>query len=214
MPAVPTTLPRKSAGERMPALGSETIDIAAGVRDYAVADRYVLPVDAEVIAIQPHAHNLARRMRATATRPDGQVLPLIAIDDWDFRWQDVYRYRSPIALPRGSTIAMQYTYDNSPANPRNPSSPPVRVVWGQNSTDEMGDLWVQLVPRQAQDLTMLSQDVRRKAVSDDLAAGRLMKPFDLVVEEERRAWYVIHRPGAEKEAPFAVFLEWLVGVGD
>ena len=151
-------------------LGSETIDIAAGARDYAVEDRYVLPVDADVIAIQPHAHNLARRMQAAATRPDGQVVPLIAIDDWDFRWQDVYRYRAPIALPRGSTIAMKYTYDNSAVNPKNPSSPPVRVVWGQNSTDEMGDLWVQLVPRDAHDLTALVQDVRRKALSDDLAA--------------------------------------------
>lgn len=151
-------------------LGSETIDIAAGVRDYSVEDRYVLPVDADVIAIQPHAHNLARRMQAAATRPDGEVVPLIAIDDWDFRWQDVYRYRTPIALPRGSTIAMKYMYDNSAANPKNTASPPVRVVWGQNSTDEMGDLWVQLVPRQAEDAPALAQDVRRKALSDDLAA--------------------------------------------
>jgi LysR family glycine cleavage system transcriptional activator/LysR family transcriptional regulator of beta-lactamase len=53
---------------------------------------------------------------------------------------------------------------------------------------------------------------RAPYVADDLAAGRLVKPFDLVVEEERRGWYVIHRPGAEKEAPFAVFLEWLAAV--
>jgi DNA-binding transcriptional LysR family regulator len=49
-------------------------------------------------------------------------------------------------------------------------------------------------------------------VADDLAAGRLVKPFSLVVEEERRAWYVIHRPGAEKEAPFGVFVDWLAAV--
>lgn len=53
---------------------------------------------------------------------------------------------------------------------------------------------------------------RAPYVSDDLAAGRLVKPFELVVEEERRGWYVIHRPGAEKEPPFAVFLEWLAAV--
>ena len=50
---------------------------------------------------------------------------------------------------------------------------------------------------------------RAPYVADDLAAGRLVKPFELTVEEERRGWYVIHRPGAEKEAPFHVFLEWL-----
>jgi LysR family transcriptional regulator of beta-lactamase len=55
---------------------------------------------------------------------------------------------------------------------------------------------------------------RAPYVADDLAAGRLVKPFELTVEEERRGWYVIHRPGAEKEAPFSVFLEWLVAVVD
>ena len=82
-------------------LGSETIDIPAGDRDYVIADRYVLPVDVELLAIQPHAHNLARRMEANATLPDGTVRPLIAIADWDFRWQDVYRYATPVALPEG-----------------------------------------------------------------------------------------------------------------
>ena len=53
------------------------------------------------LAIQPHAHNLARRMEANATLPDGSARPLIAIADWDFRWQDVYRYAAPIALPEG-----------------------------------------------------------------------------------------------------------------
>ena len=53
---------------------------------------------------------------------------------------------------------------------------------------------------------------RAPYVADDLAAGRLVKPFALTVAEERRAWYVIHRPGAENETPFRVFLDWLVEV--
>lgn len=151
-------------------LGSETIDIPAGERNYAIQDRYVLPVDVDLVAIQPHAHNLGRRMEANAALPEGHVIPLLAIDDWDFRWQDVYRYASPIRLPRGSTIAMKYTYDNSAANPRNPHHPPARVVWGQNTSDEMGDLWLQVVPRDPADFTALNQDVRRKANAEDLAA--------------------------------------------
>ena len=43
-------------------LGSETIDIQAGDSHYIISDSYVLPVDVEVLAVQPHAHNLARRM--------------------------------------------------------------------------------------------------------------------------------------------------------
>ncbi|MBI3403752.1 MAG: tetratricopeptide repeat protein [Acidobacteria bacterium] len=151
-------------------LGSETIDIPAGQRDYIVSDSYVVPVDVNVLAVQPHAHNLARRMDATATLPDGTTRSLIAIDDWDFRWQDVYRYAVPLALPKGTRLSMRYTYDNSSDNVRNPRRPPARVVWGQNTTDEMGDLWIQVVPRDAATLTQLMQDFRRKARAEDLAA--------------------------------------------
>jgi len=158
---------RTPVGLRM---GSETIDIPAGKPDYAIADRYQLPVDADLIAVQPHAHNLARRMEASARLPDGTMRWLIAIDDWDFRWQDVYRYVKPIALPKGTILTMTYVYDNSAANPRNPHRPPARVLWGQNTTDEMGDLWVQLIARLPADEKALVDDLRRKASVEDLAA--------------------------------------------
>lgn len=151
-------------------LGSETIDIPPGASEHVIADRYTLPVDVDVLAIQPHAHNLARRMEASATLPDGTTRSLIAIDDWDFRWQDVYRYTTPFALPKGTTIAMRYVYDNSARNPRNPHSPPARVVWGQNTSDEMGDLWIQVIPRSSADAVILTEDFRRKAHAEDLAA--------------------------------------------
>jgi len=159
-------------------LGSETIDIPPGDDRYIVEDRYVVPVDVDLLAIQPHAHNLARRMQAAATLPDGRVVPLIAIDDWDFRWQDVYRYAAPVALPRGSAIAMTYVYDNSAANARNPFRPPARVVWGQNTTDEMGDLWLQMVPLSERDAPLLTRDFRRKALTEDLAAYTKLLSID------------------------------------
>jgi tetratricopeptide (TPR) repeat protein len=151
-------------------LGSETIDIPPGDAQYIVADRYQLPVDAEIVAVQPHAHNLARRMEATAELPDGSSRWLIAIDDWDFRWQDVYRYVTPFVLPKGTVLSMRYTYDNSVDNPRNPHHPPSRVVWGQNTSDEMGDLWIQVIPRTPADDPILTTDFRRKAHAEDLAA--------------------------------------------
>jgi len=151
-------------------LGSETIDIPAGSDAWAIADRYQLPVDVDAVAIQPHAHNLARKMQAMAILPDGAMRWLIAIDDWDFRWQDVYRYRTPVSLPKGSVITMSYVYDNSATNPRNPHHPPQRVVWGQNTADEMGDLWLQVIPRSPDEATALARDFRRKAHAEDLAA--------------------------------------------
>lgn len=151
-------------------LGSETIDIAPGEPAYEIRDSYVVPVDAQVLAVQPHAHNLGREMFAEALLPDGSERTLIAIRDWDFRWQDVYRYATPLVLPRGSMIRMRFTYDNSAANARNPFQPPRRIVWGQNTTDEMGDLWVQLVPLRTEDTGLLGADIARKTRIEDIAA--------------------------------------------
>jgi Tfp pilus assembly protein PilF len=65
---------------------------------------------------------------------------------------------------------MRFTYDNSDANPRNPSHPPQPVVWGQNTTDEMGDLWLQVVPKSKLDFAILTADINRKTRTEDLAA--------------------------------------------
>ena len=126
-------------------LSNQHIDIPAGDARYLATDSFVLPVDVEVLAVQPHAHYLAREVTGIATLPDGTTRTLISIPDWDLRWQHVYRYQTPVALPKGTTVSMRYRYDNSADNPRNPAVPPVRVQWGQQSREEMGDLWLQVV---------------------------------------------------------------------
>lgn len=148
-------------------LGRQNIDIAPGLADYQVDDHYVLPVDVAIHAVQPHAHFRARQVRGFATLPDGTERDLITIRDWDFNWQDVYRYAEPLALPKGTTLSMHYTYDNSAANRRNPDAPPRRVRWGQNSGDEMGDLWLQVLPRTEADRQILRDDFGRKVMAED-----------------------------------------------
>jgi Flp pilus assembly protein TadD len=149
-------------------LGRQNIDIAAGDAGYVVTDSYVLPVDVEVQALQPHAHYRLRDARGEATLPDGSTRPLIAIRDWDFRWQHVYRFVTPVRLPKGTTLSMRYAYDNSAANPRNPQQPPARARWGQRSSDEMGDLWVQVLTRDDGDLVRLNRDFRPKVAAEDV----------------------------------------------
>jgi tetratricopeptide (TPR) repeat protein len=149
-------------------LGRQNIDIQAGEARYTVADSYVLPVDVEVEAVQPHAHYRLRDARGTATLPDGTRKALIDITDWDFRWQHVYRFVTPLRLPKGTRLSMQYTYDNSAANARNPQRPPTRARWGQRSSDEMGDLWIQVLTRDETDLALLTQDFRPKVAAEDV----------------------------------------------
>ena len=155
-------------------LGRQDIDIPAGAGEHTITDSYVLPVDVEVEAVQPHAHYRAREIRGTATLPDGSTRWLIYIKDWDFRWQHVFRYVKPFGLPRGTTLSMRFTYDNSAANPRNPRRPPERVSWGQRSSDEMGNLWIQVQPRSDHDLDTLNQDFRPKAAADDATGYEMM----------------------------------------
>jgi len=134
------------------------IDIPAGVKDYAIDERYTLPIDASLIGISPHAHYLAKRMEGYALLPDGTRRDLILIKDWDFNWQGDYRYANPVPLPKGTTLAMHFTYDNSPGNIRNPSQPPKQVRYGLQTTDEMGELWFQIMPRNPSERTRLEED--------------------------------------------------------
>ena len=62
--------PRPRAG-RAPARAARRSTSPPATRNHVVSDSYVVPVDVELLAIQPHAHNLARRMEAVATLPDG-----------------------------------------------------------------------------------------------------------------------------------------------
>jgi len=114
------------------------IDIPPGEKRFTIQDSFTLPGDVSVYSAMAHAHYLAREMKATATLPDGATKPLIWIRDWDFNWQDSYVYKEPFTLPKGTRLDVTLTYDNSEDNPRNPTSPPRRALWGEQSLDEMG----------------------------------------------------------------------------
>lgn len=150
-------------------MGSRTLDIAAGDQRYQVTDTYVVPVDVTAVRIAPHAHYLARQMLLRAMPPTGAPVTLLHIPDWDFHWQDDYDYAQPVALPAGTRLEMQFTYDNSAGNPRNPHSPPRRVTFGSQATDEMCELLLQLVPVAASDLPRLQADITRKSLEVETA---------------------------------------------
>lgn len=98
---------------------------------------FTLPVNATVWSIFPHMHLLGREMKITATLPGGAEKPLVWVNDWDFNWQETYRYKEPIHLPKGTHISLVAVYDNSERNPRQPTHPPALVHWGEQTTDEM-----------------------------------------------------------------------------
>ena len=127
------------------------LDIPPGDADFPVSDDFVTPMDMDVLAVYPHAHYLGRLLEGYATLPGGTRKWLVRIPDWDPNWQSVYRYREPVFLPKGTVVSMRYHYDKSTANPRNPNQPPRRVRGGNEATDEMAHLWLQVLPSGAED---------------------------------------------------------------
>ena len=152
-------------------LGSKLIDIPPGDPAYVVEDAYELPVAVDLLGVYPHAHYLGREMLATATFPDGVVKTLIHIRHWSFHWQQDYRYVTPIALPAGTRLTMRWTFDNSEGNPHNPRRPPVRVRAGPNSTDEMAELGLQLLPKSRADANRLAQAFGERELLANVALG-------------------------------------------
>lgn len=134
------------------------LDIPAGDSHFEVEDSFKLPIDVDVLSVYPHAHYLGKLLEGYATLPDGSRETLVRIPDWDLNWQGVFRYPNPLFLPRGTVISMRYQYDNSAANPRNPHHPPQRVRGGNQSTDEMGHLWLQVLPRSGSDSREVLQE--------------------------------------------------------
>ncbi len=113
------------------------LKIPAGDPNYEINGKLVMSSDVHLTAVVPHMHWLGKDFLLTAEFPDGTKRTLIRIDRWDFNWQDTYDLAEPIALPSGTKILMKAHFDNSAANPANPSKPPVEVRWGEQTTNEM-----------------------------------------------------------------------------
>jgi hypothetical protein len=151
------------------------IDIAAGDRAYKTHDEFTLPVEMQVVGIFPHMHLIGRDMKVTAHPPGGQPFSLIWIDDWDFNWQAYYQYAEPVKLPAGTRVTMDGVHDNSADNFRNPNNPPARVTHGEQTTNEMSAVLMQLVPARESELDQMMAANKKRIFSSILAADAAAK---------------------------------------
>ncbi|MBK8955402.1 MAG: T9SS type A sorting domain-containing protein [Saprospiraceae bacterium] len=121
---------------------------------------YKVPVDVSVLGIWPHCHMLGKSWEVYAKLPNGDQIPLIKINDWDFNWQGSYYFKKLIVLPKGSEIHGIATYDNTSNNPVNPNLPPKTVTWGEGTADEMYYLPISYVLYQPgdEDLILSNED--------------------------------------------------------
>lgn len=135
------------------------LDIPSGAEDYVLRDSFTLPVPVQAAGMAAHAHYIGKQLKMTATLPSGDVKTLLSIRDWDFAWQDRYFFKDPVMLPAGTRLDVEIHWDNSAENPRNPSNPPIRVTWGEQSKDEMGGVTLIAVPDNESDRAVLSRQL-------------------------------------------------------
>ena len=147
------------------------LDIPPNEKDYVLRDSYVLPAAFDAVSVGAHAHYIAKEMKMTATFPNGEVQTLIHITDWDFAWQDRYYFDHFITLPKGTRLDSEIHWDNTTSNPRNPSNPPIRVTWGEQSFDEMGTVALQGVPHDEADLAVLRTGIGKH--QNEIASERM-----------------------------------------
>ncbi|PBQ32101.1 hypothetical protein CNR22_10070 [Sphingobacteriaceae bacterium] len=95
-----------------------------------------------MLSVNPHMHLVGKKFWAFALKQNGDTIPIIKINKWDFRWQYYYTFKNPLKLEAGTTVHVFGTYDNTNKNPENPYHPPRTITQGNGvesmkTTEEM-----------------------------------------------------------------------------
>lgn len=159
-------------------LDAPALDIPAGEPAHVVEDRYLIPVAVDVAGVYAHLHRLGTTVEVAADFPDGATAGLLRIDDWQFDWQDGYRYSEPLRLPAGTLVRARFSFDNSSANPHNPSIPPVRVRYTQDDTTPRAEVFLQAIAASPDDEAALVANLSLKLARNDMLGLQAMLRVD------------------------------------
>jgi hypothetical protein len=125
--------------------------IPAGKDNFRVEGSIWVDTDCDLHSIMPHMHMVGKKIKVTMTTPPDDLRPadrssaagggekqtLVAIDDWDYNWQETYFLDKPVKVKAGTRFDVEAYYDNTARNPNNPNTPPKTVRFGEQTTDEM-----------------------------------------------------------------------------
>ncbi len=130
--------------------------------------RYEVPRDVSLVSISPHMHLLGKHWEVWLEKPDGEIVNLIHVPDWDFNWQGTYNFDRFIVAPEGSIVHAVASYDNTLDNPNNPSNPTQFVSWGEGTEDEMYYLPIGFVDYEDGDEDIVFEDPTISSNGPDL----------------------------------------------
>ena len=105
-----------------------------------------LPADISAYSIFPHSHKICTSITNYASNGT-TIIPMSRINKWDFNWQGFYVYPNFLKIPAGYKLYGSHVFDNTTANPNNPT--PATVVVGTSTNNEMifdGLMWTYYLP--------------------------------------------------------------------
>jgi peroxiredoxin len=130
---------KKSANKRLQgiAVPAQFIAIPSGVDQYRVEGSITLRQDGYLHSIMPHMHLIGREIKVMMIPPEGPARTLVAINDWDFNWQEIYSFQETIPIKAGTRFLVEGVYNNSATNSKNPNQPPKPIFAGEATANEM-----------------------------------------------------------------------------
>ena len=112
------------------------IKIPAGADNHKETVDQVIPKDAYLYSLMPHAHFRGKAAEFRAVYPDGTSELLLSVPNYDFNWQTTYEFSEPKFIPAGTKLVQANWWDNSSRNSANPDAS-IDVTWGEQSWEEM-----------------------------------------------------------------------------
>jgi hypothetical protein len=90
--------------------------------------------------VLPHMHLHGTDIRVTGQKADGTTYTLIHVPKWDFRWQQLYFFETPMELAVGDSAELSCTFDNTQQNQpviNGVQATPQTLTWGEDTLNEM-----------------------------------------------------------------------------
>lgn len=144
--------------------------------------KFTLPTRVSVFAVAPHMHLLGKSIKAFGVSAANDTVRFVDIPKWDFHWQRTYLFPKVLKLEPG-TLWAEASYDNTTANPNNPSNPPKAVSLGEGTKDEMLLVYFWYTLYQSGDENIVIDGSEPKNLSSKVIVNQPRLPYPNPAEE-------------------------------
>jgi hypothetical protein len=130
------TAPSVETNVMMYPFGPTGFRIPADDGAYTDSFTVALPYAFDIIGTFPHMHQMGSGYHLY-TEGDAGRQCLVESDQYDFDNQQMFMFEEPVHISFGDRLTMECTWDNSADNPDQMNDPPVDILYGERTDEEM-----------------------------------------------------------------------------